>query len=106
MAKPTSAAESTKAKASFKGPCSKGRGPGKYTLLAFLYYIYNGDKVVDIKCTVADYRLSTVRLQVKTLLPCILHCRIVGKTFVTGVPRFCQLILMLNTYLRLNANNL
>ena len=72
MAKPTSAAESTKAKASFKGPCSKGRGPGKYTLLAFLYYIYNGDKVADIKCTVADYRPSTVQLQVKTLLPCIL----------------------------------
>ena len=49
MAKPTAAAKSTKAKASFKGLCSKGRGPGKYTLLAFLYYIYNGDKVVDIK---------------------------------------------------------
>ena len=32
--------------------------------------------------------------------------RIVGKTFVTGVPRFCQLILMLNTYFRLKACNL
>ena len=31
---------------------------------------------------------------------------IVGKTFVTGVPRFCQLILMLNTYFRLKACNL
>ena len=70
MAKPTAAAESTKAKASFKGLCSKGRGPGKYTLLAFLYYIYNGDKVVDIKCTVADYRPSDYK--VKSLLLCIL----------------------------------
>ena len=31
---------------------------------------------------------------------------IVGKTFVTGVQRFCQLILMLNTYFRLKACNL
>ena len=55
MAKPTAAAESTKAKASFKGLCSKGRGPGKYTLLAFLYYIYNGDKVVDIKYSIITH---------------------------------------------------
>ena len=31
--------------------------------------------------------------------------RIVGKTFVTGVPRFCQLILLLNTYFRLKTCN-
>ena len=31
---------------------------------------------------------------------------IVGKTFVTGVQRFCQLILMLSTYFRMKAYNM